>query len=1022
MSRDRGRVVQDGRDHPAARAFQKRMEAREPALRVQVELAWLRALLSHVDPRSWPLPKERDALETRLAKRLSRLSDRQRRPMEKRAWRLARDTRQMKERFGRYAAVKLSSGRSVASQVEALNRRSLPEAPRELLRREPPPTPERFKLLPQLASQAAAIPLVPIVVGEQPAIPLEYDSDNIITHLQQAQDVSWLQEGLQASLAIQRKVDSLAQAGRPVGDSIGGQNRDGDWFWRLFTHGAIYCHVGGRTVAVMGQHPGVYWCYLGQGLLDGPLGAPMTDTRYEDGGQWACFEGGIILKAPNAAAVPLTAWPVAARWIVEGRADGPMGWLESTVPYEAADGSTAQGFRFERADAWYHPEFGSVALVPDGPLAVAARQSVSHAGIPIADPRDCELTPWRVLACEAGAIYHHPDTDETRAVWGAAWEAYLQGGGIAALGPPSSNLAPTAHGCLVLRVGERVVVVSEGQAFWMHEDTHSAWVDRYEAYEDPGRPIADEQVRLGAGCSTSTFENGAFLRAEGQPLRWLSQVIMLAWLERGGADGPLGWPLDDEQVYAFAYASTDEPNIPASTTVRRLDRLRCPGGEVFAQGIRAFVLEGPFAERWVQENKTIGLPTSSSGPADYSPSGAYPPGDVLRCERGALVADPWYPSRIYLVSLEMLDRWMALGGTGGDLGAPTGDRRALIHPDQGFIGWALPCERGSLWQPYGSGDLHATWGLCEEGYREVEGPVSWLGWPLQDTQAEPDGGQSQRFEQGRLLPGAFTFGCLRVPEPIWGEWTALGGFEGQLGAPVDHASPTSDGFIQPFQGGTMVQQGEEVSAHHLDATLQLVLERITCHQETGQDPGADELALVVVGIGADQKTRARTHELGPWESGQNEEVHRVVLEMPVHQGPGWPKGYAALLTPLDMDYGDLLPLAQDLLDATEGVVQQAADDTSAWVASVASGGIPPLAWVLDHFISEFTGRIVAGIFEGVVSGLAHEVLPTMPVSLTLYQWNNLGAVGDSWSSPVSNTHFEGHGGSYSFTTRWRVQP
>ncbi|MDR0959072.1 MAG: glucosaminidase domain-containing protein [Propionibacteriaceae bacterium] len=136
-----------------------------------------------------------------------------------------------------------------------------------------------------------------------------------------------------------------------------------------------------------------------------------------------------------------------------------------------------------------------------------------------------------------------------------------------------------------------------------------------------------------------------------------------------------------------------------------------------------------------------------------------------------------------------------LGAASGYLGYPTTDEKAtdgggVIQTFQG--GWVV-------WGP--QTDAYPLHGGIGWAYVNLDGPSSYLGYPISSEQSRADGGAMQEFQGGRIYWDDAT-GTAPTHGAIGWRYSDLSGPSGYLGYPVAAERPApGGGSVQDYQGG-----------------------------------------------------------------------------------------------------------------------------------------------------------------------------------------------------------------------------
>jgi len=145
-------------------------------------------------------------------------------------------------------------------------------------------------------------------------------------------------------------------------------------------------------------------------------------------------------------------------------------------------------------------------------------------------------------------------------------------------------------------------------------------------------------------------------------------------------------------------------------------------------------------------------------------------------------------------------KYAALGGPTGFLGSPTTGEN--VAPDG--IGHYRHYQFGSIyWNP--ATGAHEVHGAIRTKWSSLGWERSFLGYPLTDETATPDGrGRYNHFQGGSVYWTAAT-GAYEVHGAIRGKWSSLGWERSFLGYPLtdETATPDRAGRYNHFQGGSI---------------------------------------------------------------------------------------------------------------------------------------------------------------------------------------------------------------------------
>ena len=147
------------------------------------------------------------------------------------------------------------------------------------------------------------------------------------------------------------------------------------------------------------------------------------------------------------------------------------------------------------------------------------------------------------------------------------------------------------------------------------------------------------------------------------------------------------------------------------------------------------------------------------------------------------------------------ERYAALGGAGGTLGAPTSPLRSYGS------GKFRDFQGGSVYWSKATG-AHVVTGATLARYRGAGGPASPLGWPLSDTlpsEVGPLGATYAVFAGGRLYAGAADPVAWQLLNgPVLTGWLERGSIAGPLGLPLADPVAVTGGTRGIFTGGQVL--------------------------------------------------------------------------------------------------------------------------------------------------------------------------------------------------------------------------
>jgi uncharacterized protein with LGFP repeats len=161
------------------------------------------------------------------------------------------------------------------------------------------------------------------------------------------------------------------------------------------------------------------------------------------------------------------------------------------------------------------------------------------------------------------------------------------------------------------------------------------------------------------------------------------------------------------------------------------------------------------------------------------------------------------------------DKYAALGGPSGWLGAPTTGEN--VCPDG--TGHYRHFQNGSIyWHP--ATGAHEVHGAIRALWANIGWERSWLGYPCTDETSTPDGtGRYNHFQGGSIYWTPQT-GAHEVHGAIRGKWASLGWERSFLGYPLTDESvcPDGTGRYNHFQGGS-IYWTPTTSAHEVHGDI-----------------------------------------------------------------------------------------------------------------------------------------------------------------------------------------------------------
>lgn len=264
---------------------------------------------------------------------------------------------------------------------------------------------------------------------------------------------------------------------------------------------------------------------------------------------------------------------------------------------------------------------------------------------------------------------------------------------------------------------------TRGRIYWSPatgaKEVHGGIAQRYLDAGGPGAlglPVSDEEPVRGA--VRSRFQRGQIYWTAAAGARVVRGGVLERYLARGGPDGGLGLPVAEEAPHAGGV------------------RAVFTGGRVYwSPGTGAWAVQGAVLARYVAlgEAGRLGFPTSDEAAA---PGGRFSPftaGRIYWSEATGAVE----------VRGGVLEAYLRTGGAGGVLGLPI--RAETPAPG----GVEARFQRGRVWWSPASGAFEVHGGILDR-YLQLGGPGGELGGPVSDEYAVADGARSD-FARGSLV-------------------------------------------------------------------------------------------------------------------------------------------------------------------------------------------------------------------------------------------------------------------------------
>lgn len=550
-----------------------------------------------------------------------------------------------------------------------------------------------------------------------------------------------------------------------------------------------------------------------------------------------------------------------ATWYVQGRQTGTLGMPVSNE--QPAQGSPT-GVVATQQDF----EGGRILALPDRPQAYFVVGAIDAAwarsgrqtgplGLPISEEYAAATSPTGVTSkiqeFERGFIYKHTSgglSEQAFAVVDAFASKYFSmGRSTSLLGLPMDDERDEAQSIAGTGVKkqqfERGFLFKHtsgalnGQVFAISEAILQKWLGlggttgRLGA-PSLGAPKSDRQVvENGTGTASGfvqEFETGGVIVTIGTEPTSPTYAVFDTMYARWGAEqrelGPLGFPIEDEREESQSINGT-------ALNVQRFE-----GGQLLrhrsgARNGQVFAVVGPFQQKWAVDlagsTGPLGAPIEDERNESQSIKGTglrvqkFESGQLLKHTTGAL------NGQVFAVRGALLRKWAVdLAGTTGILGAPIKDIEPVANGRITRSGFLQEFEDGTLAMTGGDPNVGTPFAVARKIYERwfASGRhTSELGFPTDDVQTLNNGritsnGFLQPFEGGNVTlvgsnPSQGT--AFAVTSRIYDRWFGMGRQTGDLGFPtserivVTNGRITPNGFIQEFEGGNVALAGTDAS-------------------------------------------------------------------------------------------------------------------------------------------------------------------------------------------------------------------
>ncbi len=549
-------------------------------------------------------------------------------------------------------------------------------------------------------------------------------------------------------------------AGGPSGDlgaPVGGLESYGSGLGQGFAGGSVFWSEGTGAHAVLGPIRNGY----GQlGWFNG-FGYPTEEQHCQDGVCWQKFGSGELMSVGTW--VSTTSDEIRTYWLSHGGPGGGLG-MPASGWIGLRDGGSAQIF-----------QNGTVYSTADGVFAVYP---------PVRDV-------WGGNGYETGWM-GYPTSDSTcDADTGVCWQKFEHGQIMSANGGawttsteirtywvnhggPSGDLGMPTSGWIGLRDGGSAQIFQNGTVyatadgvFAVYPPVRDVWGGN--GYETGwmGYPTSDSTCE--DGVCWQKFEHGQIMTSAGGA--WTtSNGIRSYWLSHGGPGGDLGMP------------SSGWISLRDGGSAQIFQN-----GTVYSTADGVFAVYPPIRDAWGAngyETGWMGYPTSDST-CDADKGVCW-----QKFEHGQLAKTA---AGVWTTTDAIRVRWLAVGGSTGSLGNPTGGFETYTD------GKSQSFEHGSIFWSEATG-AHAVRTPIRTAYLRAGGQSGDLGYPTAEQECQDDVCW-QNFEHGQIV--AVDDEAWVTSDAVRVRWLALGGSTSDLGNPSGDLVAYSDGTSQAFEHGSM---------------------------------------------------------------------------------------------------------------------------------------------------------------------------------------------------------------------------
>lgn len=303
--------------------------------------------------------------------------------------------------------------------------------------------------------------------------------------------------------------------------------------------------------------------YQDMGLVGSILGRAETKERdAARGGRKRRYANGMILWHRNHGAHEVHG-PVANRYRDSGADSGPLGY--PTTDHRPVGDGKGQFVRFQHGSIYRHPTHGvRIVLGRTDRRYRNLRGPRGQLGYPTSATHEAN-GPGKVTDFQRGSIFMSPDTDAVE-VTGQVLSVYRSRGGPAGskLGFPVSPAQSMPDGGrrqrfedgLIIGPGARKVYAVRGAIL-------QRWTGEARGPEGPwGYPVTHTQEVVDTDSLWTRFEHVVVYWSRNTGVHWMARgPIYTRYREKGGAKGPLGFPVADQTTSAGLHQMTFEHGV-----------------------------------------------------------------------------------------------------------------------------------------------------------------------------------------------------------------------------------------------------------------------------------------------------------------------------------------------------------------------------------------------------------------------------------------------------------------------------